>query len=141
MDLPPPTRRVIDAVLATTIMVDLALAIVAIAAPQTWFQVMHHGVAGDALHQAFLARAAGSWAALAGIQVATLRGWRRWPGWLLIAAGARLSDALPDLFYLIAAPARTAATWGLAGAPLLNVALALFLIAAARRARRLTASA
>jgi hypothetical protein len=42
---------------------------------------------------------------------------------------------LPDLFYLVAAPTRTAATWGLAGAPLLNVALALFLIAASRRAR------
>ena len=126
------SSRTINAVLVAAIIADLSLVIVAIVAPQTWFDLMHRGVVADDLHRAFLMRAAGGWAALAIVQIVTVVSWRRWPGWLLIAAGARLADALPDVFYLIASPSRTASTWGLVGAPLLNVALALYLVASAR---------
>jgi len=129
-------RRVLDAVLVVAILADLGLAITAIASPQTWFDTMHGDVAVDGLHRAFLTRAAGAWAALALVQIATLVGWRRWSGWLLVAAGARLSDVLPDLFYLAAAPSRTLSLWGLVGAPLLNLGFALYLGATYRRLTR-----
>ena len=124
--------RTIDAVLTVAIIADLSLVIVAIVAPQTWFDLMHRDVVADDVHRAFLIRGAGGWAALAIVQIATVVSWRRWPGWLLIAAGARLADALPDVFYLIASPSRTPSTWGLVGAPIVNIALALFLVAAFR---------
>ncbi len=127
--------RWLDAILIAAIASDLALAVAAVVTPGTWFAVMHRGVGVDALHRALLARAAGAWAALALVQLATLVGWRRWPGWLLVAAGARLSDVLPDVFYLAAAPARTLSTWGLIGAPLVNLGFALYLVSAYRRAR------
>ncbi|HEV7557848.1 MAG TPA: hypothetical protein VGO00_20420, partial [Kofleriaceae bacterium] len=60
--------RWIDAVLVGAIVIDLALAIVAVVAPGTWFDMMHRDVAADDLHRAFLARAAGGWAALAIVQ-------------------------------------------------------------------------
>jgi hypothetical protein len=69
---------------------------------------------------------------LAIVQLAALIGWRRWSGWLLIVAGARLSDVLPDVFYLAGSPARTISTWGLLGAPVINLAFAWFLVVAWR---------
>jgi hypothetical protein len=127
------SARTINAILIGAIAVDLALPIIAIVAPQTWFDLMHRDVSVDALHRAFLIRGAGHWTALALVQIATLAYWRRWPGWLLIAAGARLSDVLPDVFYLAASPSRTLSTWGLIGAPLLNLALAYVFVTAYRR--------
>ena len=127
--------RTIDAVLIAAIIADVSLVIVAIVAPQTWFDLMHKGVVADDVHRAFLIRGAGGWAALAIVQIVTAVSWRRWPGWLLIAAGARLADTLPDLFYLIASPSRTLSTWGLAGAPIINLALAVFLVVAFRSRR------
>jgi hypothetical protein len=126
--------RAIDAMLLAAITLDLGLTIAAIVAPQLWFDLMHRPVAVDDLHHAFLVRAAGGWAALALVQLAARLRWRGWPGWLLIVAGARLADALPDVFYLAAAPARAASAWGLLGAPLLNLGFALLLVAGFRRA-------
>ena len=125
-------RRLVDTLLVIAIVADLGLAIAAVASPSTWFATMHDGVTVDTLHHALLDRAAGAWAMLAIVQLAALIGWRRWSGWLLIVAGARLSDVLPDVFYLAGSPARTISTWGLLGAPIINLAFAWFLITAWR---------
>jgi hypothetical protein len=124
--------RLIDTLLVIAIVADLGLAIAAVASPSTWFSTMHHGVAVDSLHHALLDRASGAWAMLAIVQIAALIGWKRWSPWLLIVAGARLSDVLPDVFYLAGSPARTLSTWGLIGAPIINLAFAWVLVSAWR---------
>jgi hypothetical protein len=124
--------RTIETLLVIAIIADLGLAIAAVVTPGTWFGMMHHDVSTDTLHNALLDRASGAWAMLAIVQIAALIGWKRWAPWLLIVAGARLSDVLPDLFYLIGSPARTVSTWGLIGAPIINLAFAWFLVTAWR---------
>src|SRR5688500_1104594 len=96
----PRSKRLallIDGVLVAAIVVDVVLPLFAIFAPRIWFDVLHVGMQPDALHIAFLRRAAAHWAAFAVVQVLALGLWRRSSAWLLVTAGARVSDWLTDI--------------------------------------------
>jgi hypothetical protein len=101
---------------------DLVIAVLAWTDPQQWFSFFH-GSTGQGLEIALLRRAAGQWAAFAVAQALALLFFRRYPVWLAIMAGIRLSDTLTDLFYMLSAQPLTPHGWlVLAPLPLVNLA-------------------
>lgn len=123
----------VDAVLLAAIGVDVALVLMAMLTPQSWFDILHGGLQPDELHLGFLYRAAAHWTAFVLLQVFTLFIWRRAPVWLAVTAGARFSDTLTDLTYWSTAPTLSGNAWMLLPPPLLNAGMALLLLAAYRR--------
>lgn len=132
----PRSKRLallINGVLIAAIVVDLVLPLFAIFAPKLWFDVLHAGIQPDELHVAFLRRAAAHWAAFALVQVAALALWRRSSAWLLVTAGARVSDWLTDITYFGVAPTLSSARWLLILPLFLNVGMALVLLFAYKK--------
>ena len=107
-------------------------------APDSWFQLFHHARPAG-LEPALLRRAGGQWLAFALVQAIALWRWRVQPIWLVIVAGARISDLFTDVSYILAAPFLTAFGWfALVPPPFLN---ALFVVVMWRAYRRATALA
>jgi len=103
-------------------------------APDLWFRVFHH-LEPAGLEVALLRRAGGQWAAFALVQAIALWQWRSRPAWLLVVAGARVSDLFTDLSYVAAAPSLTPAGWALLlPPPLLNAVFVVVMVLAWRRA-------
>jgi hypothetical protein len=95
---PEAGGRGVTATLAGLLALDVVLATVAFGFPELWFQVFHGVPYQDP--EGFLRRCAANWAAFALLQAIALRRWRREPWWLLVVAGARLSDIFTDWTYL-----------------------------------------
>lgn len=113
---------------------DSALVVIAWVSPETWFHLFHHFEPAS-LDVPFLRRSAGQWLAFAVFQAIALWRFRKQPIWLPIVAGLRLSDLFTDLSYLIAVPSLTKLGWVLlVPPPILNLAMALVLLSAHRRA-------
>jgi hypothetical protein len=103
-------------------------------APDLWFRVFHH-LEPAGLEVALLRRAGGQWAAFALVQAIALWQWRSRPAWLLVVAGARISDLFTDLSYVVAAPSLTTAGWAaLSPPPLLNAIFVVVMLLAWRQA-------
>ena len=86
---------------------DTVLFVLAWLMPDLWFRLLHGTGAPSGLEVALVRRSAGQWAAFALAQAITLWRFRKDPVWLGVAAGARFSDLLTDLSYLLAAPSVT----------------------------------
>ena len=102
--------------------------------PELWFHLFHHAdpVGFDV---ALLRRAGGQWAAFALVQAIALLRWRTQPLWLVIVAGARISDLFTDLSYIAAAPSLTPFGWvALTPLAFLNLAFAVTMMVAWRQA-------
>ena len=136
MRLETPDKRLVlavNAVLVAALCVDTVLPLMAIYSSQTWFDRLHGGIQPDALHLAFLYRCAAHWTAFALVQLTALGVWRRYPVWLAITAGARLTDVFTDATYWATAPHLSHEAWTLLVPPILNAAMAVFLLVAHRR--------
>jgi hypothetical protein len=113
---------------------DTALCVLSWWQPDLWFHLFHHA---DPLgfDVALLRRAGGQWAAFALVQAIALLRWRREPIWLVIVAGARVSDLFTDLSYIAAVPSLTPLGWvALVPPAFLNLAFAVTMMAAWRQA-------
>jgi hypothetical protein len=116
---------------------DSAIFILAWTAPDLWFHLFHRADPVD-LDVALLRRAGGQWAAFAAVQAIALWRWRSRPLWLIVVLGARASDLLTDLSYVLAAPALTPLGWmALLPPPFLNAA---FIVVMALAYRQMTAA-
>ena len=103
--------------------------------PGWWFQLLHKSSATEA-ETVWLRRSAGQWAAFALVQGLALWRWRREPVWLVLVAGARVSDLFTDLSYLASASSLTTFGWVvLPLLPILNGLGVILLMRAFRQAR------
>jgi hypothetical protein len=120
-------RRRIRLVLGALVALDLVLAAWGFLLPGLWFRFFHGAELVDP--QAYLPRAAASWAAFFLVQLIALVRWERERRWLAAVAGMRLGDALTDVTCLAFAASTTPAAWILfpvAGAG--NLALGAWLL-------------
>jgi hypothetical protein len=130
-----PVKTLMLLFLAGALVEDTTLVVLAWCDPALWFHVFHHA---DPLgfDVALLRRAAGQWAAFSLVQAIALLRWRTRPQWLLVVAGARVSDLFTDLSYIAAAPSLTPLGWAaLLPPPVLNLAFAATMIVAWRQLR------
>lgn len=126
------SRAQIDALLAFLVVLDLALAILALGFPGTWFAAMH-GLAYD--DPAGLLRRTGAlWLAFGALQLLALLRWRKQPYWLPLIAGVRFTELFSDWVTILAAKQMTlAGTLGLVISPPANLIFGLILISTYKR--------
>ena len=113
---------------------DSAICVLSWWQPDLWFHLFHHA---DPMgfDVALLRRAGGQWAAFPLVQAIALLRWRREPIWLVIVAGARVSDLFTDLSYIAAVPSLTPLGWAALVPPaFLNLAFAVTMMVAWRQA-------
>jgi hypothetical protein len=128
-----PLRALALLFLSGSLVEDSVIAVLAWLAPDLWFHLFHRADPVD-LDVALLRRAAGQWAAFAVVQAIALWRWRRQPLWLIAVAGARISDLLTDISYLVAVPSLTRLGWmALLPPPFLNAAFIAVMVLAYRQ--------
>lgn len=91
--------KLIVAILAWLVLLDLFLASWGFFAPDLWFDFFHDSPYVDP--QGLLYRSAANWVGFLVLQALAVWRWRRWPGWLLIVVGCRLCDVATDVTCLI----------------------------------------
>ncbi len=124
-------KRWVNVVLLAAIVVDSVLPLMALFAPQLWFQILH-GTADQPEQHAFLLRCAAHWVAFLIVQLVALPLWRKRPEMLLIVAGARFSDVLTDVTYLVSSSTSPLGTALLMSPPFFNAGMAAVLLLAYR---------
>lgn len=121
--------RVIDAVLAFVVTVDVVLVVWAFGVPELWFELFHLEPEPSSEAMVLLRRCGGNWAAFALFQGIALWYWKRQPVWLAVVAGIRLSDIFTDAVYALTAGDPTwLAQAGLPVMGLLNLLLGWFFL-------------
>ena len=128
-----PVKVLMLVFLGGALVEDTSLCVLSWWQPDLWFHVFHHA---DPLgfDVALLRRAGGQWAAFALVQAIALLRWRTQPLWLVIVAGARISDLFTDLSYFASVPSLTPIGWvALLPPAFLNLAFALTMMAAWRQ--------
>ena len=130
-----PVKALMLLFLGGALVEDTALCVLSWWRPDLWFHLFHHADPAG-FDVALLRRAAGQWAAFALVQAIALLRWRTRPLWLVIVAGARISDLFTDLSYIVAAPSLTAFGWAALVPPaFLNLAFAVTMMVAWRQLR------
>ena len=130
-----PIKALMLLFLGGALVEDTALCVLSWWRPDLWFHLFHHADPAG-FDVALLRRAAGQWAAFALVQAIALLRWRTRPLWLVIVAGARISDLFTDLSYIVAAPSLTAFGWAALVPPaFLNLAFAVTMMGAWRQLR------
>ena len=128
-----PVKILMLVFLGGALVEDTALCVLSWWRPDLWFHVFHHA---DPLgfDVALLRRAGGQWAAFALVQAVALMRWRTRPLWLVIVAGARISDLFTDLSYIASVPSLTPIGWAALLPPaFLNLAFAITMMVAWRQ--------
>jgi hypothetical protein len=129
-----PIKALMLLFLCGALVEDGAICVISWCRPELWFHLFHHAdpVGFDV---ALLRRAGGQWAAFALVQAIALLRWRAQPLWLVIVAGARISDLFTDLSYIAAVPSLTPFGWAALVPPaFLNLAFAVTMMVAYRQA-------
>lgn len=113
---------------------DVVICVLSWWRPELWFHLLHQADP-QGFDVALLRRAGGQWAAFALVQAIALLRWRTQPLWLVIVAGARISDLFTDLSYIAAVPSLTPFGWvALTPLAFLNLAFAATMMVAWRQA-------
>ena len=129
-----PVKALLLLFLCGALVEDTALFVLSWLRPELWFQLLHH-TDPTGLETALLRRAGGQWLAFALVQAIALWRWRAEPVWLVIVAGARVSDLFTDLSYIAAVPSLTTFGWATLTPPaFLNAAFAVTMMVAWRQA-------
>ena len=129
-----PVKALLLLFLCGALVEDTALFVLSWLRPELWFQLLHHTDPAG-LETALLRRAGGQWLAFALVQAIALWRWRAEPVWLVIVAGARVSDLFTDLSYIAAVPSLTTFGWATLTPPaFLNAAFAVTMMVAWRQA-------
>ncbi len=129
-----PVKALLLLFLCGALVEDTALFVLSWLRPELWFQLLHHADPAG-FETALLRRAAGQWLAFALVQAIALWRWRAEPVWLVIVAGARVSDLFTDLSYIAAVPSLTTFGWATLTPPaFLNAAFAVTMMVAWRQA-------
>jgi hypothetical protein len=128
-----PLKALVLLFLCGSLVEDSVITALAWVVPDLWFQLFHRADPVD-LDVALLRRAAGQWAAFAAVQAIALWRWRRQPLWLIAVAGARVSDLLTDISYIVAVPSLTRLGWtALLPPAFLNAAFIAVMVLACRQ--------
>jgi hypothetical protein len=122
----PGRRHLVTWLLIALAALDLGYAITVFGWPSFWMERIHGVDYGDPT--GLLRRTGALWAAFALLQGVAAARWRRRPHWLMLVAGARLTELVADWVYLgFADHATTSSSILLAASPILNLAcVALF---------------
>lgn len=113
-------------ILVVSIGLDFIRGIVAVGYPDEWFRFLH-GEPGEE-PQGLLRRAGGVWLGMGFVELTVLLGGLTNPMGLLVVAGMRLTDVLPDVFYAGTSERYAAKGWSwMILVPPLNVLLVLML--------------
>ena len=129
-----PIKALMLLFLCGALVEDAALCTLSWWRPELWFHLLHHAdpIGFDV---ALLRRAGGQWGAFALVQAIALLRWRTRPLWLVIVAGARISDLFTDLSYIAAVPSLTPFGWATLVPPaFLTLAFVVTMIVAYRQA-------
>ena len=128
-----PVKALLLLFLCGALVEDTALFVLSWLRPELWFQLLHRADPAG-LETALLRRAGGQWLAFALVQAIALWRWRAQPVWLVIVAGARVSDLFTDLSYIAAVPSLTTFGWATLTPPaFLNAAFAVTMMRAWRQ--------
>ena len=129
-----PVKALMLLFLCGALVEDTVLCVLSWWQPEFWFHLLHHAEPAG-FDVALLRRAGGQWAAFALVQAIALLRWRTQPLWLVIVAGARISDLFTDLSYIAAVPSLTPFGWATLVPPaFLNLAFAVTMMVAWRQA-------
>ena len=130
-----PVKALMLLFLGGALVEDTAICVLSWWRPDLWFHLFHHAQPLG-FDVALLRRAGGQWAAFALVQAIALLRWRTRPLWLVIVAGARISDLFTDLSYIVAVPSLTPIGWmALLPPAFLNLAFAVTMMVAWRQLR------
>lgn len=91
-------RRRIQLLLLFLVVLDIGLSVTALLFPATWFHLFHGAPRVDP--QALLARTGAVWVAFTLLQLLALLRWQKYPHWLVLVAGVRLTEIFSDWTYL-----------------------------------------
>ncbi len=131
--LTTPVKALMLIFLCAALVEDAAICALSWCRPDLWFHLFHHAEPAG-FDVALLRRAGGQWAAFALVQLIALLRWRTQPLWLVIVAGARISDLFTDLSYIAAVPSLTPFGWAALVPPaFLNLAFTVTMMAAYRQ--------
>jgi hypothetical protein len=118
-------RNVVTVLLIGLTVLDLGYAITVFGWPSFWMDQVHGVDYGDPT--GLLRRTGALWAAFALLQGLAAIRWQRHPHWLMLVAGARLTELVADWVYLgFADRVTTSSSIMLALSPILNLACVLF---------------
>lgn len=81
------------------VLLDIVLSGTCLFFPETWFRWFHSAPYVDP--QALLRRTGAVWAAFTLLQLIALLRWQRFPHWLVLVAGVRLTEIFSDWTYLL----------------------------------------
>ena len=131
--LTTPVKALMLIFLCGALVEDAAICVISWWQPDLWFHLFHHADPSG-FDVALLRRAGGQWAAFALVQAIALLRWRTQPLWLVIVAGARISDLFTDLSYIAAVPSLTLFGWAALVPPaFLNLAFTVTMMVAYRQ--------
>jgi hypothetical protein len=85
--------------LAGLVLLDIVLSGTCLFFPDTWFRWFHNAPYIDP--QALLRRTGAVWASFTLLQLIALMRWQRYPHWLVLIAGVRLTEIFSDWTYLL----------------------------------------
>ena len=91
-------RLRINLLLAGLVILDVLLSGICLFFPQLWFRLFHGAPYIDP--EGLLRRTGAVWAAFTLLQLIALIRWQRYPHWLVLIAGVRLTEIFSDWTYL-----------------------------------------
>jgi len=91
-------RKRTNLLLAGLVLLDIVLSGTCLFFPKLWFQWFHGAPYVDP--QALLRRTGAVWAAFTLLQLIALFRWQKYPHWLVLIAGVRLTEIFSDWIYL-----------------------------------------
>jgi len=125
-------RLSIHLLLFALVILDVGLSVTALVFPALWFRVFHGAPYVDP--QSLLRRTGAVWVAFTLLQLLALIRWTKYPHWLVLIAGVRLTELFSDWTYLFFCSSITAAgRLGLLVAPPANLLFAWILLRAWKR--------
>lgn len=91
-------RMRMNLLLAGLVILDILLSGICLFFPQLWFRLFHGAPYIDP--EGLLRRTGAVWAAFTLLQLIALIRWQRYPHWLVLIAGVRLTEIFSDWTYL-----------------------------------------
>jgi len=91
-------RKRTNLLLAALVLLDIVLSGTCLFCPALWFKLFHGTTYVDP--QGLLRRTGAVWAAFTLLQLVALFRWQKYPHWLVLIAGVRLTEIFSDWTYL-----------------------------------------
>lgn len=128
-------RTWIYILLVFVVIKDIVLSTTCLLYPQKWFTIFHDAPYIDP--QGLLKRTGAVWVAFTVLQLIAVFKWEKYPWWLVLIAGVRLTEIFSDWTYIYMSQSITTFGWiGLFASPPFNLFLGCFLVWSYRKIMR-----